>query len=57
MDRQVIHCTVEYCRYNEHRYCALKSIQIASQAPEMVDGQLSELPNTFCASFEQKDDL
>ncbi|NMP23921.1 DUF1540 domain-containing protein [Sulfobacillus harzensis] len=57
MSRQVIHCTVDYCRYNEHRYCALESIQIAPQAPVMADGDAAELPSTFCASFEAKDDV
>lgn len=53
MHRQVIHCTVTYCRYNVHEFCALDSIQISTQTVEMVDGQKEPLPPTFCASYEE----
>lgn len=55
MKGQVIHCTVDYCQYNEHRYCSLDTVQIEVQAQEMVDGEESGLPVTFCASFQAKD--
>lgn len=55
MSGQIIRCTVEYCRYNEHRFCALDTIQISTQPPTMADGEETVLPSTFCASFESKE--
>ena len=56
MSNQNIHCSVAFCRYNEHgERCSLNQIIVTSQARRGAEQSYAvQASDTSCASFEAK---